>query len=95
MLNQASVSLAAFRAPPHGRHAARDVAFRRRPRVADGRADQLVARPHGADAPVKIEETHIYTVDNGVVVRVREFRTKTEALAVLGLSEQDVRDETA
>jgi ketosteroid isomerase-like protein len=46
----------------------------------------FVARPHGADAPVTIEETQVYTVEGGAVVRVREYRTKVEALQTVGVS---------
>jgi ketosteroid isomerase-like protein len=37
---------------------------------------RFVARPHGADAPVTIEETQVFTVKDGAVVRVHEYRTK-------------------
>ena len=47
----------------------------------------FVARPHGGDASVTIEETQVYTVHRGSVVRVREYRTKAEALEAVGLSE--------
>ena len=46
----------------------------------------FVARPHGDDSPVTIEETQVYTVEGGAVVKVREYRTKAEALETLGLS---------
>jgi ketosteroid isomerase-like protein len=48
---------------------------------------RFVARPHGAAAPVTIEETQVFTIRDGWVVRVREYRTKTEALQAVGLSE--------
>jgi hypothetical protein len=35
---------------------------------------------------VTIEETQVYTVEGGAVVKVREYRTKAEALETLGLS---------
>jgi ketosteroid isomerase-like protein len=47
---------------------------------------RFVARPHGADASVTIEETQVFTVQDGVIPRVREYRTKAEALEALGLS---------
>jgi ketosteroid isomerase-like protein len=46
----------------------------------------FVARPHGADSTVTVQETQVYTVEGGAVVRVCEYRTKAEALQTLGLS---------
>jgi ketosteroid isomerase-like protein len=43
----------------------------------------FTGRPHGGDAVVTLEETQVYTVRGGAIVRVREFRTKAEALAAL------------
>ena len=44
----------------------------------------FTGRPHGSDAVVTVEETQVYTVRDGRIVRVREYRTKAEALAALG-----------
>jgi ketosteroid isomerase-like protein len=51
----------------------------------------FVARPRGGDSPVTIEETQVFTVEAGTIGRVREYRTKTQALEAVGLSEQDAR----
>ena len=45
----------------------------------------FLARPRGSDASVTIEETQVYTLRAGVVVRVREYRTKAEALQAIGM----------
>jgi ketosteroid isomerase-like protein len=51
----------------------------------------FVARPRGGDSAVTIEETQVFTVEAGTIGRVREYRTKTQALEAVGLSEQDAR----
>jgi uncharacterized protein len=43
-------------------------------------------RPRGGDSSVTIEETQVYTVQGGAVVRVHEYRTEAEALKAVGLS---------
>ena len=43
-------------------------------------------RPHGSEQTVEVPETQVYTVRNGKIVEVREYRTKAEALKVVGLS---------
>jgi ketosteroid isomerase-like protein len=47
----------------------------------------FIARPHGADASVAIEETQVFTIKGGVVVKVREYRTLAEALNALGVNQ--------
>jgi ketosteroid isomerase-like protein len=47
----------------------------------------FVARPHGAEASLTIEETQVFTVRGDTVVRVCEYRTKAEALEAVHLSE--------
>jgi ketosteroid isomerase-like protein len=36
---------------------------------------------------VEVPETQVYTVRNGKIVEVREYRTKAEALKVVGLAQ--------
>ena len=43
-------------------------------------------RPHGSEQTVEAAETQVYTVRNGKIVEVREYRTKAEALKVVGLA---------
>jgi ketosteroid isomerase-like protein len=45
----------------------------------------FAGRPRGGDTTVTIEETQVYTVQSGTVVRVREFRTEGEAHRAVGL----------
>jgi ketosteroid isomerase-like protein len=40
----------------------------------------------GSDARVSVEETQVYTVQAGTVTKVREYRTKSEALEAVGLA---------
>jgi ketosteroid isomerase-like protein len=44
-------------------------------------------RPHGSAQTVEVAETQVYTVRNGKIVEVREYRTKAGALKVVGLSQ--------
>ena len=46
---------------------------------------RMTGRLPGSDAEVAIEETHVYRFRDGKVVEVREYRTKEEALAAVGL----------
>jgi ketosteroid isomerase-like protein len=43
--------------------------------------------PRGGGAQVTFGETQVYTVREGSVVKVRDFRTKVRALEAVGLSE--------
>ena len=45
----------------------------------------VTGRPRGSAGVVTIPETQVFTVRDGRIVRVREYRTKAEALAALGL----------
>jgi ketosteroid isomerase-like protein len=47
----------------------------------------FTGRPHGSEQEVTLQETQVFTLRDGLIVRVREFRTKAEALAALGLDE--------
>jgi uncharacterized protein len=47
----------------------------------------FVATPRGSNAQVALEETQVYTLRAGSVIRVREYRTKAEALAAAGLAD--------
>jgi ketosteroid isomerase-like protein len=47
----------------------------------------FVGSPRGSDAQVSIEETQVYTVRARAVIKVREYRTKTQALEAVGLAE--------
>jgi ketosteroid isomerase-like protein len=43
--------------------------------------------PRGGGAQVTFDETQVYTVQGESIVKVREFRTKAQALEAVGLSE--------
>ena len=43
-------------------------------------------RPHGSERTVEVPETQVYTVHDGKIVEVREYRTKSEALQAVGLA---------
>ena len=45
--------------------------------------------PPGSDAEVVVDEVYVSKFRDGKVVELREYRTKAEALEVMGLSEQD------
>ena len=45
----------------------------------------FTGRPHGSAQSVTLPETQVFTIREGKITRVREFRTKDEALAALGL----------
>jgi len=44
-------------------------------------------RPRGSDEYVEVDETHAYRLSDGKIIEVREYRTKAEALAAMGMSE--------
>lgn len=48
---------------------------------------RVEVRGRSSGVEVEIQETYVFTFAAGKVVRVREFRTKTEALTTLGLAE--------
>jgi uncharacterized protein len=47
----------------------------------------FTGRPHGSEQAVTLPETQVFTLRDGKIVRVREFRTNEQALAALGLDE--------
>jgi ketosteroid isomerase-like protein len=47
----------------------------------------FVGTPRGGNAQVTFEETQVYTIVDGVIVTVREYRTKAQALKAVGLTE--------
>jgi ketosteroid isomerase-like protein len=44
-------------------------------------------RPRDSDTPVTLEETQVYTLRAGLVIKVCEYRTKAQALEAVGLAE--------
>jgi ketosteroid isomerase-like protein len=48
---------------------------------------RVQVRGRGSGVEVEIHETYVFTFAAGKIVRVREFRTKQEALEAAGLSE--------
>jgi ketosteroid isomerase-like protein len=48
---------------------------------------RVQVRGRGSGAEVEINETYVFTFAAGEIVRVREFRTKQQALEAAGLSE--------
>ena len=47
----------------------------------------FLARPRGAAGSVTINETQVFTIREGMVVRVREYRDHAEALKAVGLED--------
>ena len=47
----------------------------------------FTGRPRGSQQEVTLRETQVFTLRDGLIVHVREYRTKDEALAALGLDE--------
>src|SRR5256885_14707935 len=48
---------------------------------------KFAGTPRGGGAEVTFDETQVHTVQGGSIVKAREFRTKVQALAALGLAE--------
>jgi ketosteroid isomerase-like protein len=44
-------------------------------------------RPRGSEASVEVPETQVFTVRDGKIIDVHEYRTKAEALKAVGLEE--------
>jgi ketosteroid isomerase-like protein len=49
------------------------------------------ARGHGGGVEVQVEEQHIWTVEDGKIVRVEWFHDRRAALDAAGLTEEEVR----
>ena len=47
----------------------------------------FTGRMRGTQSEVSLDETHVYTLRDGRIVHIREYRTKAEALAAFGLDE--------
>ena len=47
----------------------------------------IPVQARGSGVALNAEETHVFTVDGGKIVRVREYRSKDAALEAAGLSE--------
>ena len=56
--------------------------------IADVR---LYGRGQTSGVPLEMHEVHVLALRDGKATRLREYRTKAEALETLGLSEQDAR----
>jgi ketosteroid isomerase-like protein len=53
----------------------------------------ISGRLRGSDGEVAIDETHIYRVRDGKIAEIRDFRTRTEALAAADVTSEGRSDD--